>query len=161
MHYAPVDLDAYLDGNKKRYVTYADAARYYEMPYWTLVNMAKEAGATWALRKTAMVDLDIFEKYLEEHEIHPDGYPELQIGKRGKESMVKRKSIEELEEKTKVDKKKYVRYEEGAAMYSVGLHTFQQLARDAGAIRKVKRVVLVNTEVLDAFIESFSEEDEY
>ena len=51
----PVNLDKYLEGDKKRYLTYEDAARRYSMPYWTLVNLAKEAGATWALRKTAKI----------------------------------------------------------------------------------------------------------
>ena len=55
----PVNLDKYLEGDKKRYLTYEDAARRYSMPYWTLVNLAQEAGATWALRKTAMVDIDM------------------------------------------------------------------------------------------------------
>lgn len=32
------------------------------------------------------------------------------------------------------------------------------LAKDAGAVRKVKGVVLVNTEKVDEFIESFEEE---
>ena len=29
--------------------------------------MAKEAKATWKLRRTAIVDIVVFEKYLEEH----------------------------------------------------------------------------------------------
>lgn len=37
----PVNLDKYLEGDKKRYLTYEDAARRYSMPYWTLVNLAK------------------------------------------------------------------------------------------------------------------------
>ena len=57
----PVNLDKYLEGDKKRYLTYEDAARRYSMPYWTFVNLAKEAGATWVLRKTAMVDIDKLE----------------------------------------------------------------------------------------------------
>lgn len=56
-------------------------------------------------------------------------------------------------------KKKYVRYAEGAELYSMGLHSFQEIAKEAGAVRKVKRMVLVNTEKVDAFIESFAEED--
>lgn len=35
-----VDLDKYLEGDKKRYLTYEDAARRYSMPYWTLVSLA-------------------------------------------------------------------------------------------------------------------------
>ncbi|MDD3141161.1 MAG: DUF6462 family protein [Lachnospiraceae bacterium] len=69
-----------------------------------------------------------------------------------------RKKIENLEELIKENKKKYVRYAEGAELYSMGLHSFQSLAKDAGAVRKVKGVVLVNTEKVDEFIESFEEE---
>ena len=50
----PVNLDEYLEAGKKRYLTYEDAARCYSMPYWTLVNLAKEAGATWTLRKNCI-----------------------------------------------------------------------------------------------------------
>ena len=52
-----------------------------------------------------------------------------------------------------------MRYAEGAELYSMGLHSFQEIAKEAGAVRKVKRMVLVNTEKVDAFIESFAEED--
>ena len=41
----------------------------------------------------------------------------------------------------------------------MGLHSFQSLAKDAGAIRKVKGCVLVNLEKVEAFVESFAEED--
>ncbi|MBQ3583400.1 MAG: hypothetical protein IJA27_01645, partial [Lachnospiraceae bacterium] len=34
---------------------------------WAFVSVAKMAQATWKLRKTAMVDIVVFEKYLEEH----------------------------------------------------------------------------------------------
>ncbi len=61
----PINLDKYLEGREHKYVTYEMGAIEYKLPYWTFVKVAKEAGATWALRKTAMVDLDIFEKYLE------------------------------------------------------------------------------------------------
>ena len=63
----PVNLDKYLEGDKKRYLTYEEAARRYSMPYWTFVNLAKEAGATWVLRKTAMVDIDKLDAYLDKN----------------------------------------------------------------------------------------------
>ncbi len=59
------DLDKYLEGRKKRYTTYHIAARIYSIPYYAFVRMAKEANATWKVRKTAIVDLDIFDAYLE------------------------------------------------------------------------------------------------
>ena len=40
--------------------------------------------------------------------------------------------------------KKFVRYEEGAKKYSMGLSKFQILAKEAKAIYKIDKVVLVN-----------------
>ena len=40
-----------------------------------------------------------------------------------------RKEIPELEKLVQVGRKKFVRYEEGAQLYSMGLHTFQELAK--------------------------------
>ncbi len=51
--------------------------------------------------------------------------------------------------------KKYVRYKEGAELYSMSLSTFMRLAKEAGAIYKVKKMVLVNCEILDQYLELF------
>ena len=69
-----------------------------------------------------------------------------------------RKEIPELEKLVQVGRKKFVRYEEGAQLYSMGLHTFQELAKDAKAVYHVKRVVLVNTEIVDEYVENFRDE---
>ena len=69
----------------------------------------------------------------------------------------KRIKIEDLE--TTVAYKKFVRLNEGAKLYSIGLNTFRELAKDAGAIYKVRKIVLVNTEILDEFLEAFHEEN--
>ena len=50
---------------------------------------------------------------------------------------------------------KCVRYAEGAKMYSMGLSKFQELAKDAKACYKVGQLVLVNTEILDEYLETF------
>ena len=42
-----------------------------------------------------------------------------------------------------INKKRLVRYKEGAEMYSMGMNKFQTLAKDAGAILKIDRMVLV------------------
>ena len=44
---------------------------------------------------------------------------------------------------------KFVRYAEGAKMYSMGLSKFQELAKDAQACYKV------GTEILDEYLETF------
>ena len=54
-----------------------------------------------------------------------------------------------------VNKKRLVRYKEGAEMYSVGMNKFQTLAKDAGAILKIDRIVLGDLDVLDQYLESF------
>ena len=70
--------------------------------------------------------------------------------------MPRRAEVPELENRMKYGGKKFVRYEEGAKLYSMGLHTFQDLAKEAGAIYHVKRIVLVNTELIDQFLETFN-----
>ena len=71
----------------------------------------------------------------------------------------KRKQVPELERMVREKRKKYVRYKEGAQLYSMGLHTFQQLAKEAGAIYRIKRIVLVNLDILDEYMEAFREYD--
>lgn len=51
--------------------------------------------------------------------------------------------------------KKFVKYEEGAAMYSMGIHAFIKLAKEAKAIYRIRRIVLVNMEIIDEYIENF------
>ena len=45
-----------------------------------------------------------------------------------------RNEVKELEPMVKSGKKRFVRYQEGAELYSMGLHTFEQIAKEAGAI---------------------------
>ena len=55
----------------------------------------------------------------------------------------------------KVEKKRLVRYKEGAEMYSIGMNKFQTLAKDAGAILKIDRMVLVDLDIFDQYLETF------
>mgnify|MGYP003308435729 FL=1 len=57
--------------------------------------------------------------------------------------------------KPSINKKKFVRYQEGAVLYSMSLRKFQDLAKDAGAIYKVGKMVLVNCEIFDQYMETF------
>ena len=57
--------------------------------------------------------------------------------------------------KKKADRKKFVRYKEGAELYSISQTKFERLARDAKATYKVDKVVLVNCEILDDYLETF------
>ena len=55
----------------------------------------------------------------------------------------------------KTNNKRFVRYSEGAEMYSMGKTKFQELAKEAKACYKIGRMVLVNTEILDEYLETF------
>ena len=50
---------------------------------------------------------------------------------------------------------KFVRYKEGAEIYSMSLHKFMDVAKDAGAVYKVNNLCLVNVELLDQYLETF------
>ena len=54
-----------------------------------------------------------------------------------------------------INKKRLVRYKDGAEMYSMGMNKFQSLAKDAGAILKIDRMVLVDLNIFDQYLESF------
>lgn len=53
--------------------------------------------------------------------------------------------------------KKIVRYGEGAQLYSMSQSTFEKLAKEAKAIYKYNKLVLVNTEKIDEYLELFHE----
>ncbi len=51
--------------------------------------------------------------------------------------------------------KKFVSYKQGAELYSMCQSKFEQLAKDAGACYKINKLVLVNLELIDKYLESF------
>lgn len=60
--------------------------------------------------------------------------------------------------KERMDKKrrdKFVRYSEGAELYHMSQSKFMQLAKDVKACCKISQMVLVNTEIIDEYLESF------
>lgn len=56
---------------------------------------------------------------------------------------------------TKQKVKKFVRYKEGAEMYSMCQSKFERMAREAKAIYKVDKVVLVNCDIFEEYLETF------
>lgn len=69
-------------------------------------------------------------------------------------------NVEQLEALVRGHGKKFVSLKEGANLYSLGLHSFREIAKDAKAIYKIKRRVLVNTEKVDEFLEAFAVDDD-
>lgn len=67
-------------------------------------------------------------------------------------------SIEAIEMVIGAAQRKYVTLMEGCMLYGMGRDTFDKLARESGARRKVGKRVIVNTVKLDEYIEvMFSE----
>lgn len=60
-------------------------------------------------------------------------------------------------DETKKAAKKWVRYSEGAERYSMGVSKFMELAKEAKAVYKVDKIVLVNCDIFDKFLETFRE----
>ncbi len=56
-----------------------------------------------------------------------------------------------------VQKRKFVRYKEGAKMYGMCVNEFLKLAHDAEAVYKRNQTALVNMEILDNYMEYFHE----
>lgn len=55
----------------------------------------------------------------------------------------------------KTNNKRFVRYTEGAEIYSMSVSKFMQLAKDAKACYKVNQLVLVNLDIIDRYLETF------
>lgn len=51
--------------------------------------------------------------------------------------------------------KKFVRYKEGAKLFSMSQPTFARIAIDAGALYRVGGITLVNIETLNKYLELF------
>ena len=60
-------------------------------------------------------------------------------------------------QRTRAYAKRFVSYKEGADMYSIGLTKFQELAKEARATIKVDKLVLVDCQKFEEFLESFRE----
>ena len=52
-------------------------------------------------------------------------------------------------------KKKYIRYEEGITLYSMGKIPLRELAQEAHALIYLKHAAVINTEILDEYIERY------
>lgn len=55
------------------------------------------------------------------------------------------------------NKRKYVRYSEGAELYSMSKGSFMKLAKEAHAVYKVGSMALVNMDLIDRYLETFRE----
>ena len=145
-------------GHRHHYMNYAQGAHYYELPYWSFMNLAKDEGATVVLHKTAIAYIPLIDKYLDENCLVVAEKTNKKESER--ERMKRAKDIEKLRQQMNDGTKRWVRYDEGAELYSVGLHTFQKIAKDAKAAYKVGTIVLVDTRKVDEFIMELNVDEE-
>ena len=55
----------------------------------------------------------------------------------------------------KKSEKKFVRYKEGAEMYSISQSLFERLAKASGACYKIGRAVIVDCQEFEGYLESY------
>ena len=67
--------------------------------------------------------------------------------------MTERKEIKNVKELVITGRKEYVRVKEATEVFSMGKHFVRSLAEEAGAVRKIKGVILINARVLSEYIE--------
>ena len=53
------------------------------------------------------------------------------------------------------DKKRFVRYKEGAKLYGLCQSTFEKRAKEAGATYKIGKTVIVDCEIFEEYLQSF------
>lgn len=52
-------------------------------------------------------------------------------------------------------RKRFVRYKEGAELYSMCQSKFEKMAKEANAIYKLDKLVLVNCDIFEEYLETF------
>lgn len=75
------------------------------------------------------------------------------------------KELEEMENSKRFKqymnpgRSKYIRQVDGPKVYPMGRHSFDKIAKDAGAVIRVCGMVLVDTELVDKFLDENFKED--
>lgn len=147
------DLDKYIKPEWKHdYISYAQGAKMCSLKYWTFVRLCREAGASFPLRKTALVDLLVLDAYMEEAKREDEATSKGVI-------MAKRNDIEQMDNLVRAGKK-YMRIDEAKEYFSVGRHTIEKWAKQAKANYKINGVKLISIEKIEKFIEAFEEVDD-
>ena len=57
--------------------------------------------------------------------------------------------------KLEQNEKRFVRYKDGAELYSMSKSKFMHLAKEANATYKIDKIVLVNCDIFEQYIENF------
>lgn len=55
----------------------------------------------------------------------------------------------------KINRKRFVRYKEGAELYSMCQSKFEKMAKEAEATYKLDKLVLVNCDIFEEYLETY------
>ena len=67
------------------------------------------------------------------------------------------KLFQEMTARMNYSEKKFIRYKEGARMYSMSEREFNKLAHNARAVYKLNKMALVKPDIIDEYMEYFRE----
>lgn len=130
----------------KQYVDFESVCKRYPLRYYEVKSLARSCDSFRMMRQRGVIDLVKFEDFVRS-----------QFYEEGEESMRRlEENNPELASAVNSGAKKYVRYEEGAYLYSMGRKNFTELAKEADAVRKIGGVCLVSVEKLNQYIEEES-----
>ena len=127
-----------------RYVEARTLVDRYSLRYYEVKRIARECGAFKQMRKQSLIDYAVFDAYIASF-----------FREEGEEEMKRLdRNDPKLCSEVNQGNKKYVRYDEGAYLYSMGIRNFTDLAKKADAVRKIGGVCLTSIEKVNAYIES-------
>ena len=69
--------------------------------------------------------------------------------------MIPKKVFLSVTMRTQFDERKFVRYKEGAKIYSMSQTEFNKLAHEANAVYKRNKMALVKLDIIDKYLEYF------
>lgn len=138
------DLEKDVNRIPTAYVEAESLCYIYSLRYYEIKKVARECGAFKMMRRQSFINVRQFDRYVR--------------SLFGEEDSMKRKETNEPELCNEVNSgtRKYVRYREGAGIYSMGIRKFTELAKEADAVRKVGAVTLVSIDRLNSYIDNNS-----
>ncbi len=137
------ELEAACEQKVDRYVEAVKLTKQYSLRYHEIKRIARECNAFKMMRKQSLIDYAKFDAYVASF-----------FREEGEKDMKRLdRNDPKLCSEVNLGNKKYVRYDEGAYLYSMGKKNFTDLAKKADAVRKIGGVCLISIEKVNEYIE--------
>lgn len=137
----PPDIDYLKENSLPRYVSIQTICEKYDLSESQCKEMARASGAFYSIRRASLIDRVVFENVFK---------GQLRERKRQQRVDLAREKLKGYEPVTK----EYMRYPEACEYFSMSMTCFKVLAKEAGAVRKVRGVCLVNLDIINEYIEN-------